>query len=265
MLLHTYSQNLTYRKGRERRWRVTKCINLEAAQLFGFSFGAVFLILCSSITHRLLTKKRVVVSSIIGIYFCSRNKPSPDEQCLRAQSLLHPVCAQQPEGGAFGVGVPGGNQQVPCQDIARVCNNNPECKPRLERYNQVCSVDSKTMTCAGPPDACRKGMIDILGTELRTNCGCEGTAADFRELYDCIGYHRSLWVNPCVGKSNFSLRPNPFSANFRLGAITYPVRAAWVSLLRSFLHKLTFHYVSNHGSVVLLHSMKVSQKLYQHS
>ena len=59
------------------------------------------------------------------------------------------------------------------------------------------------MTCAGAPQACRKGMIDILGTELRTNCGCEGTAADFRELYDCIGWHRILWVNPCVGKSDF--------------------------------------------------------------
>ena len=91
-------------------------------------------------------------------------------------------------------------KQVACHDIARACANNPECNDRLERYNQVCSVDAKTMTCAGPPDACRKGMIEILGTELRTNCGCEGTAADFRELYDCIGWHRSLWVNLCVGK-----------------------------------------------------------------
>ena len=156
-----------------------------------------------------LTKKSVVVvSSIImkAFIFYSRNTPSPDEQCLRAQSLLHPVCAQQPEGvgGAFDVGGGPNNQQVACQDIARICNNNPECKPRLEHYNQVCSVDSKTMTCAGPPDACRKGMIKILGTELRTNCGCEGTAADFRELYDCIGWHRSLWVNPCVGKTFFT-------------------------------------------------------------
>ena len=117
---------------------------------------------------------------------------------MRAQSLLHPVCAQQPEGVGFDVG--GTAQQVACHVIARACNNNPECRDRLERYNQACSVDAKTMTCAGPPEACRRGMIDILGTELRTNCGCEGTAADFRELYDCIGWHRSLWVNPCVGK-----------------------------------------------------------------
>ena len=114
---------------------------------------------------------------------------------MRAQSLLHPVCAQQLDG--YDVG---GSSLPTCHAIARVCNNNPECRDRLEKYNQACSVDAKTMTCAGPPEACRRGMIDILGTELRTNCGCEGTAADFRELYDCIGWHRSLWVNPCVGE-----------------------------------------------------------------
>ena len=133
-------------------------------------------------------------------YSSFRNKPSPDEQCLRAQSLLHPVCAQQLDG--YDVG---GSSLPTCHAIARVCNNNPECRERLEKYNQACSVDAKTMTCAGPPEACRRGMIDILGTELRTNCGCEGTAADFRELYDCIGWHRSLWVNPCVGEYKCSI------------------------------------------------------------
>ena len=65
-----------------------------------------------------------------------RNTPSPDEQCLRAQSLLHPVCAQTPEqGGAFDVGGP--SKQVACHDIAHACSGNPECNNRLERYNQV--------------------------------------------------------------------------------------------------------------------------------
>ena len=175
---------------------------------------------CKVFTPLHLNKKGLITHFLL-LTQSFRNKPSPDEQCLRAQSLLHPVCAQQLDG--YDVG---GSSLPTCHAIARVCNNNPECRDRLEKYNQACSVDAKTMTCAGPPEACRRGMIDILGTELRTNCGCEGTAADFRELYDCIGWHRSLWVNPCVGKSNFSLRPNPFSANFRLGAITYPVRAA---------------------------------------
>ena len=128
-----------------------------------------------------------------------RNTPSQDEQCMRAQSFLHPVCAQQPEG-SMGYDVGGTTTQVACHTVARACNNNPECRDRLERFNQACSVDANTKSCSGAPEACRRGMIDILGTELRINCGCEGTAADFRELYDCIGWHRSLWVNPCVGK-----------------------------------------------------------------
>ena len=41
-------------------------------------------------------------------------------------------------------------------------------------------------------------MIGILGTELRTKCECDGTGADLREMYDCIGWKRLLWVNPCV-------------------------------------------------------------------
>ena len=75
--------------------------------------------------------------SVDNIFFTPlRNTPSPDEQCLRAQSLLHPVCAQTPEqGGAFDVGGP--SKQVACHDIAHACSGNPECNNRLERYNQV--------------------------------------------------------------------------------------------------------------------------------
>ena len=75
--------------------------------------------------------------SVDDIFFTPlRNTPSPDEQCLRAQSLLHPVCAQTPEqGGAFDVGGP--SKQVACHDIAHACSGNPECNNRLERYNQV--------------------------------------------------------------------------------------------------------------------------------
>ena len=80
------------------------------------------------------------------------------------------------------------------------CSSFSMHRRRLEKYDQACSVDGSTQSCAGPPEACRRAMLDILGTELRTNCGCEGTTADFRELYDCIGWHRLLWVNPCVGK-----------------------------------------------------------------
>ena len=82
---------------------------------------------------------------------------------------------------------------------------------RLERYDQACAVDAQTKTCAGPPDACRRAMIEILGTELRTNCNCDGTAADFRELYECIGWYRLLWDNACVGKTLSLLRTLPDS------------------------------------------------------
>ena len=78
-----------------------------------------------------------ILYSVDNIFFTPlRNTPSPDEQCLRAQSLLHPVCAQTPEqGGAFDVGGP--SKQVACHDIAHACSGNPECNNRLERYNQV--------------------------------------------------------------------------------------------------------------------------------
>jgi hypothetical protein len=49
---------------------------------------------------------------------------------------------------------------------------------------QVCSVDTKPMTCAGAPQAFRKGMIDILGTERRTNSGSNAfTDSLFSALY----------------------------------------------------------------------------------
>ena len=35
-------------------------------------------------------------------------------------------------------------------------------------------VDPKTMICARVLQVCQKGVIEIPGTELRTNCGCEG-------------------------------------------------------------------------------------------
>ena len=46
-------------------------------------------------------------------------------------------------------------------------------------------------------------MFSFLGTELRMNCNCNGSGGivgDFRRLYDCIGYQRLFWLNPCIGK-----------------------------------------------------------------
>ena len=71
-----------------------------------------------------------------------------------------------------------------------------------ERFEQACAVDSTTQnSCAGRPDNCRKAMIGILGTELRTNCDCNSVTADFYKTYECMGVQRILWANRCMGKS----------------------------------------------------------------
>lgn len=89
----------------------------------------------------------------------------------------------------------------------QVCNTREICKTlcypriyrsRLEYYEQSCAVDSVTKKCAGPPAECRMAMLGILGTELRTTCACKGT--DMTQLYECLGWQRLLWLNPCVGK-----------------------------------------------------------------
>ena len=76
---------------------------------------------------------------------------------------------------------------------------------RLRRYEQSCSADPDTKTCAAPYNQCRDAMVEILGTNLRTNCACSGTAGDFRELFECIEYQRLFWVNPCVGELQIML------------------------------------------------------------
>ena len=87
-----------------------------------------------------------------------------------------------------------------CHNVAKSCQENKECREKMDSYDHSCAVDPNTQKCVGSFESCRKAMINILGTQLRTSCACEGTAADFRELYDCFGWHRHLWVNPCVGK-----------------------------------------------------------------
>lgn len=69
---------------------------------------------------------------------------------------------------------------------------------KLEYYEQSCAVDSVTKKCAGSPNDCRSAILGILGTDLRTTCACKGT--DTTQLYECLGWQRLLWVNPCVGK-----------------------------------------------------------------
>lgn len=71
---------------------------------------------------------------------------------------------------------------------------------RLEIYEQSCAVDSVTKKCAGKTSSCRIALLGIMGTPLRTLCACQGS--DLQQLYECLGWQRLLWLNPCVGKSN---------------------------------------------------------------
>merc|ERR1719430_2196826 len=137
--------------------------------------------------------RRVPKQHSLDVAFCLCKKNGNDEQCFRAQSILHPQCAQTP------VGWSGEEEDLPsCHVLARDCRDRKSCRQSLERYEQACSVDSDTKTCAGTYTDCREAMVEILGTELRTNCACSGTAGDFRELFECIEYHRLFWLNPCV-------------------------------------------------------------------
>jgi len=77
------------------------------------------------------------------------------------------------------------------------------CRLKLEYYEQACAVDSVTKKCAGRPSGCRTAMIGILGTMLRTTCACQGT--DPQHNYQCVGWRRLLWMNPCVGELNYKL------------------------------------------------------------
>ena len=46
------------------------------------------------------------------------------------------------------------------------CRDSKSCRRSLERYEQACSVDSETKTCAGTYTSCREAMVEILGDIL---------------------------------------------------------------------------------------------------
>lgn len=81
------------------------------------------------------------------------------------------------------------------------CEYRFSFRSKLEFYEQSCAVDSVTKKCAGSTSVCREALLGILGTELRTNCACKGT--DLSQIYDCVGWQRLLWANPCVGECAF--------------------------------------------------------------
>ncbi|XP_032664801.1 uncharacterized protein LOC116841223 isoform X3 [Odontomachus brunneus] len=126
----------------------------------------------------------------VEIAFClCRKTDGKKDECIVAQEKMHPACVQRVDGA----------EMPTCHSLAETCKENKGCRLRLEYYEQNCAVDSVTKKCAGPTSECRKAMLGILGTELRTNCACKGT--ELTQLYDCLGWQRLLWVNPCVVES----------------------------------------------------------------
>ncbi|XP_033213894.1 uncharacterized protein LOC117170961 [Belonocnema kinseyi] len=124
----------------------------------------------------------------IAFCLCKKNDGKRDD-CMLAQEKMHPQCAQRPEGS-----------EIPtCHSLAELCRDERSCRSKLEYYEQSCAVDSVTKKCAGSTLECRQSMLGILGTELRTTCACKGT--DISQMYECVGWQRLLWVNPCVVES----------------------------------------------------------------
>ncbi|XP_057323650.1 uncharacterized protein LOC130666554 isoform X2 [Microplitis mediator] len=134
--------------------------------------------------------KKANDSHSMEIAFCLCKKTQDkDDECIVAQEKMHPVCAQGHDLSELPT----------CHSLALACREDNLCRNKLEHYEQSCAVDSVTKKCAGPPADCRRAMLGILGTELRSNCACKGT--DLTQLYDCLGWQRLLWVNPCVVES----------------------------------------------------------------
>ncbi|XP_053994939.1 uncharacterized protein LOC128890863 isoform X3 [Hylaeus anthracinus] len=126
----------------------------------------------------------------VEIAFClCRKTDGKKDECIVAQEKMHPACAQRIVG----------SETPTCHSLAEACKGNRGCRMKLEYYEQSCAVDSVTKKCAGQPAECRKAMLGILGTELRSNCACKGT--ELTQIYDCLGWQRLLWVNPCVVES----------------------------------------------------------------
>uniref|UniRef100_A0AAG5CNN7 GDNF/GAS1 domain-containing protein n=1 Tax=Anopheles atroparvus TaxID=41427 RepID=A0AAG5CNN7_ANOAO len=142
----------------------------------------------------------------LDIAFClCRKTPNRHDMCMSAQEKLHPACAQRPpeslaqqSSSQAGNGVTY-NAPPACHMVAELCREDEDCRARLEVFEQSCAVDSVTKKCAGKTSACRQAMLGILGTPLRTTCACQGS--DMQQLYDCLGWQRLLWLNPCVVES----------------------------------------------------------------
>ncbi|XP_063703599.1 uncharacterized protein LOC134833266 [Culicoides brevitarsis] len=153
---------------------------------------------CMETIQTFYSQAHVNLTSDVAFCLC-RKTDNRHDTCKLAQEKLHPNCAERPDedmskpAAANGIGY---SQPQACHIVAEACRDDPSCRDKLEHYEQSCAVDSVTKKCAGKTSHCRKALIGILGTPLRTSCACQGT--DLSQLYDCLGWQRLLWLNPCV-------------------------------------------------------------------
>ncbi|XP_037876747.1 uncharacterized protein LOC101736650 isoform X2 [Bombyx mori] len=179
------------------------------------------------------------------IAFCLCKKTdNREDSCMNAQERLHPSCAQRP---------PIGSPLPACHTLAHACREEPECRIRLENYEQWCAVDAVTQGCAGSPAACRAAVVAVLGTQLRAACACRGT--DFAQLYDCLGWQRLLWLNPCVVESQSDYHIKTYGSILTTTPYDNGIRYITVPPESPIYHRTTTnqHRHTTHGSSQIEH------------
>ncbi|CAG0917954.1 unnamed protein product [Notodromas monacha] len=89
-------------------------------------------------------------------------------------------------------------------------------QPVLESFEQACAVDSDTLRCAGRRQECRTAKIRTLGTSLSVPCNCPSTSSPVADVYNCLGWQRLLWLNPCVASCKAQIEAFPLFFFFLL-------------------------------------------------
>ncbi|XP_050685108.1 uncharacterized protein LOC126979695 [Leptidea sinapis] len=186
---------------------------------------------CMAALRNFYRKPGVKWSTEIAFCLCKKTD-NKEDSCMNAQERLHPSCAQRP---------PVGSPLPACHTLAHNCREDPECRIRLENYEQWCAVDAVTQGCAGAPAACRAAVVAVLGTQLRAACACRGT--DFAQLYDCLGWQRLLWLNPCVVESQSDYHVKTYGALLTTTPVDNGVRYITVAPEPAIHHRTTtFHH-----------------------
>ncbi|XP_063834849.1 uncharacterized protein LOC135084037 [Ostrinia nubilalis] len=185
---------------------------------------------CMAALRGFYRKQGVRWNTEIAFCLCKKTD-NREDSCMNAQERLHPSCAQRP---------PVGSPLPACHTLAHACREDPECRIRLENYEQWCAVDAVTQGCAGSPAACRAAVVAVLGTQLRAACACRGT--DFAQLYDCLGWQRLLWLNPCVVESQSDYHVKTYGSLMTTTVAEIGINYMTVPPENAIIHRTTTHH-----------------------